>query len=217
MACETEQELVDSLQSSLEELQEELETAPVNQKAALVARAAEIQNQLVGAQARLDECVRAQATSGEVALRSVQFPQAHLRMDGSGISEFVAAGAGTVNCQATIGPFERFRLIQQDDGSVAIASTEFANVFLRMDGTGVTQFASPGGGMVNCQFGVGAFERFRLLPQGDGSVAIASNQFPSVFLRMDGTDVTQFSASGAGVVNCQATIGPFEKFRLISL
>jgi phospholipase C len=31
-----------------------------------------------------------------------------------------------------------------------------------MDGTGVTAMAGDGGGTVNCQFGVGAWERFRL-------------------------------------------------------
>jgi hypothetical protein len=215
MTCDTEQNLVDSLQSSLEELQEALQTAPVNQKAAIVARANEIQQQLVKAQAQLDVCMRVHAIDSVVAIRSKQFPHAHLRMDGSGTTEFAADGAGAVNCQFTIGPFERFRLIQQDDGSVAIASTQFANVFLRMDGSAVTQFNTSGSGIVNCQFGIGSFERFRLLPQGDGSVAIGSIQFPNVFLRMDGTGVTQFTASGSGVINCQATIGPFEKFQLI--
>ena len=59
-----------------------------------------------------------------------------------------------------------------------------------MDGTGFTAFNPAGGGAVNCQHGVGAFERFRFEPQADGFFAIASVAFPGVYLRMDGTGFT---------------------------
>jgi phospholipase C len=111
---------------------------------------------------------------------------------------------------------ELFRLEEQGDGTVAIASAEFeAPVCLRMDGTGVTQFAAQGGGTVNAKYRVGPEEKFRLEPQGDGTVAIASVQFPGVYLRLDGTGVTQFAGDGGGVVNCQFGAGPMEKFWLL--
>lgn len=37
----------------------------------------------------------------------------------------------------------------------------FPEVYLRMDGNGVV-FSNEGGGTVNCQFGVGPWEKFRL-------------------------------------------------------
>jgi hypothetical protein len=47
--------------------------------------------------------------------------------------------------------------------------------------------ANPAGaGVVNCQYGAGPLERFRLEPRGDGTVAIASVAFPHVYLRLDG-------------------------------
>jgi len=149
------------------------------------------------------------------AIRSAQFPNAYLRMDGTGVTGFVGPGAGTVNCQFGAGSWEKFLFVPQSDGSVAIGSLQFPGVFLRMDGTGVTGFTGPGGGQINCQFGAGAWEKFKLVPQGDGTVAIESVQFPNVFLRMDASNVTQFSGPGSGIVNCQFGAGAWEKFRLL--
>ena len=71
---------------------------------------------------------------------------------------------------------------------------------------------------MNCQHGVGAFERFRFEPQADGTFAIASvENFPVVFLRMDGTGVTAFNPAGGGAVNCQHSVGAFERFNLTSV
>jgi pregnancy-associated plasma protein-A len=97
-------------------------------------------------------------------LQSAQFPNVYLRMDGSALTQYAASGGGTVNCQFSAGPWEEFRFEPQGDGSVAIGSVQFPNVYLRMDGRGVTQFAASGGGTVNCQFGVGDWEKFRLCP-----------------------------------------------------
>jgi hypothetical protein len=84
-----------------------------------------------------------------------------------------------------------------------------------MDGSGVSQFTGPGGGAVNCQFGADAFEKFQLVPLSDGSVAIQSVAFPGVFLRMDGSGVSQFTGPGGGVVNCQFGADAFERFRIV--
>jgi phospholipase C len=113
-----------------------------------------------------------------------------------------------------MGAWEKFRLQPQADGTVAIASAQFDNVYLRLDGSAVTQFSGDGGGLVNCQFGVGAWERFRLRPQADGTVAIASAQFDNVYLRLDGSAVTQFSGDGGGLINCQFGVGLWERFNL---
>jgi hypothetical protein len=66
------------------------------------------------------------------------------------------------------------------DTPVTILSTYFANVYLRMDGTGVTAVTGPGGGTVNCAYNVGAWEQFRVRPQIDGSYAFESVAFPNV-------------------------------------
>jgi hypothetical protein len=83
-----------------------------------------------------------------------------------------------------------------------------------MDGTGVTAATASGGGIVNCQYGASGWEKFTLEWQPDGSVAIASVQFPGVHLRMDGTGVTAATASGGGRVNCQSGVGASTAFRI---
>lgn len=94
---------------------------------------------------------------------------------------------------------------------INIASLAFPNVFLRMDGSGVTQHSASGGGVVNCQFGAGAWERFRIEIQPDNLPAIASVHFPNVYLRMDCGGITQPDTGGSGVVNCQFGVGLLEK------
>jgi hypothetical protein len=87
-----------------------------------------------------------------------------LRMDGQGITEFNDAGAGTVNCQTRAGAWESFRWEPQPGDTVAIASVAFPGIYLRMDGRGITQRQGACGGTVNCQFGVGPWEQFRIHP-----------------------------------------------------
>lgn len=149
-------------------------------------------------------------------IRSAQFPQACLRLDGSGLTQYADSGGGAVNCQYGPGLWERFRFEPQVDGSYAIASVQFFNVYLRVDGRGAVQFENSGSGSVNGQFGVGDWERFRLVPQGDGTMAIESMAFPGVYLRMDANSVTQYADSGSGTVNCQLGLGAWEKFYLES-
>src|SRR5437868_4236332 len=131
----------------------------------------------------------------DFAIQCVQFSNVHLRMDGTGVTAFQPSGGGFVNCQFGIGPWETVRLEQQPDGTVAIASVQFPNVYLRVDGAGVTAHTGSGGVIVNCQFGIGPNEKFLFQPQPDGTVAFASAQFPNVYLRMDGTGVTAFQPS----------------------
>lgn len=102
-------------------------------------------------------------TDGSVAIESTHDTGVFLSMDGSEVTAFARAGAGRVNCQTYIGDWERFALVPQRDGTLGIRSLEFAKVHLRVDGSGVTG-QPPGGGTVNCQFGMGAWEKFRLVP-----------------------------------------------------
>ncbi|WP_330182039.1 hypothetical protein OHB26_37885 [Nocardia sp. NBC_01503] len=111
-------------------------------------------------------------------------------------------------------PLSAADLAALGDTPITIRSTAFSNVFLRMDASGVTAPADFGGGTVNCQYGAGAYERYRVRPQSDGSYAFESVAFPKVYLRMDGSGVTSQTESGGGTVNCQygAGPGPYEKY-----
>jgi|tagenome__1003787_1003787.scaffolds.fasta_scaffold20899558_1 hypothetical protein len=91
-------------------------------------------------------------------------PGVFLRMDGQGITEFNDAGAGTVNCQVRAGAWESFRFEPQPGDTFAIASVAFPGIYLRMDGRGIIQRQGSCGGTVNCQFGVGPWEQFRIHP-----------------------------------------------------
>lgn len=99
------------------------------------------------------------------------------------------------------------------DTPITIQSTFFPNIYLRMDGTGVTSFTDSGGGTVNCQYGTGPWTGYKVRPQADGSYAFESVAFPNVFLRMDGTGVPATMAGG-GKVNCQYGAHPYEKYHL---
>jgi C1A family cysteine protease len=105
-------------------------------------------------------------------------------------------------------------ITQATDTYVTFGSNQFPNVFLRMDGTGVTSPVGPGGGTVNCQYMAGPWEQFILTQQGGGKYTIASVAFPGVFLRMDGTGVVAPYGPGGGVVNCQFNAGPWEQFTI---
>lgn len=100
--------------------------------------------------------------------------------------------------------------------TVSIASAQFPNCYLRLDGAGVTKVSGTGGGTANCQNYIGPSETLKLLPvAGKPDVFnIGSTAFPSVFLRVDASAVHGYSDSGAGTVNCQYTAGPYEQYRL---
>lgn len=151
------------------------------------------------------------------SIGSNAFSNVYLRMDGTGVTQPTGPGGGVVNCQYTAGPYEFFTLNRQPSGHYTIGSVQFANVYLRMDGSGVTQPSGPGGGVVNCEYTAGPWEQFNLMRQPDGTISIGSVQFPNVYLRMDGSGVTQPTGPGGGVVNCQYTAGPWEQFLIINL
>jgi hypothetical protein len=63
----------------------------------------------------------------------------------------------------------------------------------------------------NFRYGSDTWEKFRFEPQPDGSKAIASVQFPGVYLRLDNS-TGGGGNSGSGTVNCQGYVGAYEKF-----
>ncbi len=86
-------------------------------------------------------------------------------------------------------------LVLYTDPIVAIESVPFANVYLRMDGTGVTSPQGSGAGTVNCQYGIGSWEKFRIHKE-DVGYSFESVNFAGVYLRMDAYGVTSLQASG---------------------
>jgi hypothetical protein len=170
-----------------------------------------------------------------IAIQSVNFSNANksvfLRMDGSNVTQYQGAGSGTVNCQfyepgtvpvPEIGNLEAFELIPIPTqppvligaGACAIRSVTSPNVFLRIDGSGVTASQGAGVGTVNCQYyspgtlpnSRADFEVMAVATRGtpfDMITSIESVPFEQVFLRMDGSTVNGFSAGGSGTVNGQ--------------
>jgi hypothetical protein len=99
---------------------------------------------------------------------------------------------------------------------IAIQSVTFSDaqksVFLRMDGSNVTQFQAGGSGTVNCQFyepgslpvvESGNYEVFEHISIPNVGSAIRSVAFPNAFLRLDASGVTASQGAGVGKVNCQ--------------
>jgi hypothetical protein len=168
-----------------------------------------------------------------VAIQSVSFPNAFLRMDGSHVTQFEGRGSGTVNCQfydkgstpaPNIGNLEVFDLIWlpsappagQGAGDFALRSFTYPNAFLRMDASNVTHVDGSVGGTVNCQYypsgstplnNSSDLEYFKFLDVSSdapwGNNAFSWGLNPFVWLRVDGSNVTRFEGGGSGTVNCQ--------------
>jgi phospholipase C len=100
---------------------------------------------------------------------------------------------------------------------VGILSANFLDVFLRLDGNGVTHFLPSGGGTANGQFGMLPWEHFILhvISISPTIVTLESAAFPGVFLRLDGNGVTHFMGPGGGRVNGQFGAFAWERFRIV--
>lgn len=148
-----------------------------------------------------------------VAIQSAEF-NVYLRMDGREVTGETGDGSGIVNCQYQIAPWEVFEISAPDpDGAVTIASVSFPGIYLRMDAQGGSgPDARPGA--VNCQYGAGEWEKFRLEQQPDGTVLIGSVAFTGAYLRVDGRGVDESEPHG-GTVGFTYAPGPWERVRLI--
>ncbi|KAF8419105.1 hypothetical protein EV426DRAFT_296537 [Tirmania nivea] len=108
-------------------------------------------------------------------------------MNGSGIKSKLPHGGGHVKFQTFIGRWETFELVCHPGelNIVSFKSTCFDNVFIRADAKGLVRGhkSGHGGGLVNCQYGCGKLEKFKILKVGEhGEVAIEPNEFPVGFL-----------------------------------
>lgn len=95
-----------------------------------------------------------------------------------------------------------------------IQSVAFKDVFLRMDGKGISTACGAGAGKVNCQRSMAPTGAFKVQKQTDGTFTIESSKYPGVFLRMDGNGIHAFAGSGSGRVNCQFGASAWERFKL---
>ena len=105
-----------------------------------------------------------------------------------------------------------------------IRSRKFPTTYLRCDGGEVTKFLPGGGGTVNCWYLTpGDMERFLIYPvkmapslalDSIMKVAIESNEFRHVFIRMDSQGMSEPYGLGGGQVNCQFTVNTKEKYFL---
>ena len=135
-------------------------------------------------------------------------------MNGSGVTTPSSNGAGNVSCSSDCKTeSQQFFIIPfaEDTNIYTIQSVAFPGVYLRMDGTGMTEYTQPGGGSVNCQFGVSDLEKFKIVYNGGkfaGMFFIESKAFPFVCLRTDG---------GRNLVNCQYGALDWEMYTIRSV
>lgn len=162
-------------------------------------------------------------------IESVNFPGIMVRMAGESPPHQEGPGFGTVNCQAPASsqdgnPWEQFKIHYLDtptSHTVAFESVAFPGNYLRMAGENSPSQSGPGFGALNCQASIGPWEQFLIdfLPPTPGAApppgdhaAIQSAAFAFNYLRLDSGGNTSFSTPGFGTVNCQTSIGPWEKF-----
>lgn len=94
------------------------------------------------------------STQSQISIESQKFPGSYLRIDGSAVTSFHINGGGTVNAQNFVGAWEKFMIVKDPTSDVfSIRSSQFQNVYLRLDGKGVTpgHIYLNGAGTVNCQ------------------------------------------------------------------
>ena len=140
----------------------------------------------------------------------------YLHIDGTGLSSARLTG-GDVYAAFQDNVHDRLKIFnvyqsssnRPDSQMVAIRSGTQDNIYLSLDGTGVTVKLLRGGGMAECRYGidVGDKETFYKEDEPDGQVAFRSTTFNNVYLRLDHWQVT--SPGDHGTVNAQ-----FGKFTL---
>jgi len=144
-----------------------------------------------------------------VAIQSVAFPNVYLRIEAAtSCPAYSGSGCGIVNAQYTQGSYEEFLLHKNSDGNWCIVSNAFPNAYLRMDGSSITSSQSSGGGTVNAQYyaegaDCAGYEVYNISSLTNNLVAIQSVYFPGRYLRIDGSTIKSFQASGGGIVNEQ--------------
>lgn len=159
------------------------------------------------------------------SIRSATTPDSYLRLDGRKVpatpkGKTPSEVGGTVDLQRDVGPLETLILHNNDDGTISIqvnpsGAGVLDDIYLRMDAKGMKTRATNGGGVVNCQRGIGPFAKFRIEAQSDGSSALESVASPGVYLRIDANSKTD-KDGGTGTVNCQFGVSNTEKLLIIT-
>ncbi|KAF8419104.1 hypothetical protein EV426DRAFT_720195 [Tirmania nivea] len=126
-----------------------------------------------------------------IAIKSVQFGSRYVCMNGSDVRSYLSNGGGCVNVQTHIHNWETFELVCHPGkhNIVSFKSICFDNVYLRADACCLSPGQTPreGGGIVNCQYGCGGMESFRISKVRDqGWVTIEPVEFPGRFLKLNG-------------------------------
>lgn len=175
----------------------------------------------------IDRFLEATSNVWKYSLKSLAFPDVYLRCDGSGVVN--RSQNGTVNCQyRPTGVYEAYFIRPREVSPslalkttylVALESAYWTGVYIRMDGGGMSGFIAPGGGVVNCQSFVAAYELFELIKNNDGSNSFRSDHFSKCYLRLDGNGVSSHTGPGGGTVNCQYyespdKVGVYERFSI---
>jgi len=151
-----------------------------------------------------------------ISICSASVPDSYLRIDGRKVPSAPAgkeAVGGTVDLQRDVGPLETLIWHSNDDNTVSIQVSSLENIYLHMDAKGLKSRAPNGGGVVNCQRGIGPLAKFHVDTQGDGSKVIQSVASPGVYLRIDASGKAD-KDGGTGTVNCQWGIGSTEKLKI---
>ena len=147
----------------------------------------------------------------QVAIKSAWFKNRYVQMNGEGFKSFDNSGGGRVKVQTFIAGWETFELVRHpEENVVSFKAVWFDNLYIRADGGGLQEGSNPGwgGGIINCQYGCGTKEKFRLRRAGDqGELAIESVESPGRYFRMD--------ADYLKGVSLQGVIRALEKFHLV--
>lgn len=144
-------------------------------------------------------------------IASVKFPGVYLQMDGNGVTH-TRPGQGHLTLGHGGGPLDQFKLDPPPASGpyvTTIQSAAYPDVYMRMDGTGLSP-SKLNGGIVNKNKGVGAYEKFIIRRQPDDTVAIESQAFPGIYLRL----VRGLDPGITAIVNCSFGVGENERFRL---
>jgi hypothetical protein len=153
-----------------------------------------------------------------VSIRSATSLDSYLRVDGRTVpatpkGKPPSETGGTVDLQRDVGPLETLILHTNDDGTSSFQVPALDDIYLRLDAKGLKAQAN-GGGVVNCQRGIGPLAKFYIKPQADGTKALESVASPGVYLRIDSTGKTD-KDGGSGTVNCQLGVSDMEKLLII--
>lgn len=128
----------------------------------------------------------------ETGIKSVAFENRWVRSDGSLVN---------VQYQTEINDFEKWKFVPQDSGANCILSVRFTR-YLSLNADYCSGYNDNGCGVVNMVDECGENETFNLV-QVNNAYGIQSTKNPNAFLRLDGTDINEFTGSGGGKVNGQ--------------